>query len=172
MTENGVGDEGKGRNQSIEEPLKVQVNEGKDHTEESARKRGKDDKDITPQGNLQETPKRARQEKRSSSTSRSRSKARKAHAMRSRSASKGRKSKAYGSKASRRQTQEDDENTIGSNETTFNLTREEADEEIPPAFVRYRFGLQLDKVNLALIDLAQGNQDALTPANRCRTIIL
>ena len=69
-------------------------------------------------------------------------------------------------------TEEDDDNTIGSHETTFNLTREEADRTVPPHFIRYRFGLSLDKVNLATMDLSdQAVQESLSPSNRCRAIM-
>ena len=103
------------------------------------------------------------------------------HASRSKSPKGRRKKKSRSKSRSRspgrvtfaaynppRATQEDDANTIGSNETTFNLTREEANRIIPPFFVRYRFGLSLKKADIADADLSnQEVQEALSPSQRC-----
>lgn len=69
-------------------------------------------------------------------------------------------------------TEEDDIDTVGSNETTFNVPRDEASGIIPPTFIRYRFGLVLKKIDLSTVDLTNDEaQESLSPANRCRQIL-
>ena len=68
---------------------------------------------------------------------------------------------------------QDDENTINSDKTSHHMKKKEADQQVPPSYVRYRIGIQLDKLDLKL--LLENNKDdtpVSTPLSRYREVLL
>lgn len=70
--------------------------------------------------------------------------------------------------------QQDDINTVASDETSRNMNKTDEMKMIPPKYIRYRLGVQLDKV-ISFADILNddsNNDKEPTPAQRCREIFM
>ena len=67
---------------------------------------------------------------------------------------------------------EDSINTQNSDETSANLTKEEADKVVPPAHIRYNFGVTLEKVPPVETTNESKNDNVQTPSERHRSVLV
>ena len=70
-------------------------------------------------------------------------------------------------------TQQDDLNTVASDETSRNMNKRDEGKVVPPTYIRYRLGVQLDKLTISAIlnDDNSGDKE-LNPAQRCREVFI
>ena len=70
--------------------------------------------------------------------------------------------------------EQDDIDTIASDETSKYQSKEEESKQVPPKYIRYRLGMQLDKVDEAIIldEDEEEEENELTPAQRVRRIFM
>ena len=65
---------------------------------------------------------------------------------------------------------EDSQNTIDSNEASFNMTEAEGTRQVPPTFIRYRVGITLDNVDL-ILNTTSDATETISPSDRFKDIL-
>lgn len=71
--------------------------------------------------------------------------------------------------------EQDEINTIASDETTKVQTREEENQPVPPQFIRYRLGVQLDKMDIIALlndETEETGEQELSPLQRYRLVLV